>query len=126
MGIASLVLGIIGLVAMLTPIPFFGAITGIILCLLAMILGIVARKNLAAAQQPTGAATAGMIMGIIGSAMGAVVLVACISCAACVGAGLNEAGKTVDNRFKEGTDSPAMKKALDDLDQQMKQAPTAK
>ena len=81
MGIASLVLGIVSLIFAFTgPASFIAVILGII----GIILGALARKKLAAEKQPTGAATAGLVMSIIGVVLGAIIW---ISCVACVSAG---------------------------------------
>lgn len=77
MAIASLVLGIISLVFALIPgVQFVGAIVGIV----GIVLGAIARKNLSAANQPTGTATAGMVMSIIGTILGVLLWIACVAC----------------------------------------------
>jgi len=78
MGIASLVLGIVSLVfAVLIPgFQILAAPIGIV----GIILGAIARKNLSAANQPTGAATAGLVMSIIGTILGAILWLACVAC----------------------------------------------
>jgi hypothetical protein len=81
MAIAALVCGIVSVV-----FAFFGAgaIVGIIAGIVAIVLGILARKNL----ERKGMATAGLILGIIGTVLSGVLLIACV---ACVGA-LSKAG----------------------------------
>src|SRR4051794_36422721 len=74
MGVAALVLGIIGTLLSLVPGLFLGALPfGII----APILGIVGRKSAATNGQPTGTATAGMVLGIIATAFAVVMWVLC-------------------------------------------------
>jgi len=65
MAIASMVLGIIALV-----IPFFGVVCAIV----GLILGVLAKKRLEAAGQPTGMAGAGIVTSIIALA----IAIACI------------------------------------------------
>lgn len=78
MAIASLVLGIVSLVfAVLIPgLQFLAPIVGII----GIILGVVSRNNLKEANQPTGMATAGMVMSIIGTILGILMYLLCVAC----------------------------------------------
>lgn len=78
MAIAALVLGIVSLVfAVLIPgLQFLAPIVGII----GIILGVISRKNLKAANQPTGMATAGMVMSIIGTILGVLMYLLCVAC----------------------------------------------
>jgi len=78
MAVASLVLGIISLIfALIIPgFQFLAPIVGII----GIILGIIARKNLKAANQPSGMATAGMVMSIIGTVLGVIMYLLCVAC----------------------------------------------
>ena len=76
MGIAALVCGILGIVGGFIPgVQYF---TGV-LAILAIIFGVIGRKNGEGAP-----ATAGMVLGIIAVA---IKVVAIIACAACIGAG---------------------------------------
>lgn len=102
MGIASLVLGIVSLVFVFTgPISFIAVIVGIV----GIVLGALARKKLVAEKQPTGAATAGLVMSIIGVVIGAIVW---ISCVACVSAGTKA--------FEEGIKAdPKLQQQLQDV-----------
>jgi len=74
LAVSALVLGILGTLCSLTGILFW---IGIPLGLIGMILGIVARKNAVANQQPTGMPTAGMVLGIIGLVLGVFMYVLC-------------------------------------------------
>jgi len=74
MGAASLVLGIIGLVAWL--IPVFGGVVSIILGLIGIILAAVAKKN---GQNATG----GLVCSIVAAAIGLISFFLCGGCAAC-------------------------------------------
>ncbi|MDR1668522.1 MAG: DUF4190 domain-containing protein [Oscillospiraceae bacterium] len=74
MAVASLVLGIISLVFMFIPgVSFVGIAAGVV----AVILGALAMKQLKAAGQPTGMATAGLVMGIVGLAIATIVTIVC-------------------------------------------------
>jgi len=70
--IASLVLGIISLVLIFTG---YGTLVGIISGVVGLIIGIGARK-----ENPSGMATAGIVLSIIGLAMCAIVFVSCVIC----------------------------------------------
>lgn len=73
MAVASLVLGIISVVFPFIGLGIIGLLTGIV----GLILAIVAKK-----KNPSGMATAGLVLSIIGISITLLVLVAC---AACVG-----------------------------------------
>jgi hypothetical protein len=74
MAVASLVLGILGLIASIIP-PLF--VVGVPLALIATVLGVVSRRTAAQNQQPTGLATGGMVTGIIGVMIGVAMYAAC-------------------------------------------------
>ena len=76
MAVAALVLGIIGIVFSWFP----AVIVGVPLAIIGLILSIVARKNAVANGQPTGMATAGLVVSIIAIAFAAVTTIACVSC----------------------------------------------
>jgi hypothetical protein len=78
MGIAALVCGIISAVL---AFSYVGAIGGLVLGIIAIVLGILGRKK----PQWGGMATAGLILGIIGTVLGAVFFVACIACTDALG-----------------------------------------
>lgn len=75
MAIASLVLGIIALVC-----SFFGvgAWLGLILGIIGIILGVLAKK-----EQPSGIATAGFVCSLIAVILCGIVAVSCTLCTAC-------------------------------------------
>jgi hypothetical protein len=79
MPVAALVLGILSTLCSLTV---FLWPAGVALGVVALILGIVARKSATANNQPTGLATAGLALGGVGLALGILLF---LSCAACVG-----------------------------------------
>lgn len=74
MAVAALVLGILGTMSSLVIVLFW---LGIPLGVIALILGIVARKNAMESQQPTGLATAGLVLGIVSLVLGLLVYGLC-------------------------------------------------
>jgi len=73
-GVASLVLGIIGIV-----FAFFGAGVqwiGTIVSLVGIVLGAVARKN----PEKAGIATGGLVCSIIGFVLSIILYIACVAC----------------------------------------------
>ena len=81
MAIASLVLGIVAIVFGLIPIPIPGrGIIGLICAIVGVILGVVSRKKLKAAGQPTGAATAGMVLSIIALVLDIIAVIIAVAC----------------------------------------------
>ena len=81
MGVASLVLGIIAVVAalLLGPLGWIGIITGVI----GIVLGALAKKkgeNLAAA---------GLVLSIVGTALASIFFIACVACASAASSSLN-------------------------------------
>ena len=76
MAVAALVLGIFGTILCWFP----AVVLGVPLALIGLILGILARKNAQESQQPTGMATAGMVMSIVGLTLGILISAACFAC----------------------------------------------
>ena len=109
MAIAALVCGILSLVC-----TFFGmfAWAGVVLGIVAVVLGIMANK----AGKDT-KATAGMVMGIIGLAVSAIVAISCTVCTLKAKKALKDAGW--DEALKELEDydwESELNKALEDID----------
>lgn len=77
MAVAALVLGILGTLFSLTGWLFW---IGVPLSVIALVLGILARKSAANEGRPTGMPTAGMVLGIIGTAIGLLIFAMCASC----------------------------------------------
>ena len=75
--IASLVLGIISLVCVFFG---YGALLGIVLGVVGIILGVSAKK-----EAPSGMATAGLVLSIIALALCAITFIACVACVGCLG-----------------------------------------
>ncbi|HEY2745192.1 MAG TPA: DUF4190 domain-containing protein [Polyangia bacterium] len=76
MAVAALVLGIFGTILCWFP----AALLGVPLALVGLILAILARKNAVETQQPTGMATAGLVMSIVGLTLGILLSAACFAC----------------------------------------------
>jgi hypothetical protein len=98
MGVAALVLGIIGT---LSTITIWGVWLGLPLSVVALVLGVLGRKQAVNQQQPTGVATAGLVLGIVGTAIGALVFAMCASCFAGVSAIGKQAEKEIEKAQKE-------------------------
>jgi hypothetical protein len=94
MAVAALVLGILGTLSSLSVI---GILPGVLLSVLALVLGILARKQAVNESRPTGMATAGLVLGIVGTAIGALLFAAC---AACVG-GVNKMGREMEREARQ-------------------------
>ncbi len=75
--VASMVLGIIACVCVFFG---YGALLGIVLGVVGLVLGINARK-----EQPDGMATAGIVLSAIAIAVCAVGFLACVACVGCLG-----------------------------------------
>ena len=114
MAVAALVLGILAVLADIIP---FGAFIGLPFGLVAMILGIIARKKAKAESAPTGMATAGMALGITGLALGALLASACAYCVK-VGGDLN---KEMEQQQQQRRADPAYKKQMDDFNNALKE-----
>ena len=82
MGVASLVLGIISLVISIgagaAGLGWIGSICGI----LAIIFGAVEKKN----PEQKGAATGGLVCGVIALTWGIIATIACVACLGAIGA----------------------------------------
>jgi hypothetical protein len=78
MAVAALVLGILTILFMF--IPYVGWL-GVLFGILAIIFGALGRKQ----PHMRGMATAGFVCGIVGTALGAIVLIACAACVGAVG-----------------------------------------
>ena len=93
MGVAALVLGIIGTLLSLNWITVW---VGVPMSIVALVLGILGRKQAVTDGKPSGTATAGMVLGIVGTAIGALIFAACASCMAGVSAIGKEAAKQAE------------------------------
>jgi hypothetical protein len=76
MGVAALVLGIIAII-----LAFFGGVGGVVLGIAAVVLGVLGRRAAERDGLPQGAATAGLVTGIVGIVLGAAIFAACVKCA---------------------------------------------
>ncbi len=89
MAVASLVLSILALIFAVSGV--YGLI-GLILGILAIIFAIMGKKSLLAKEKSTGVATAGLVMGIIATAIAGVTWVYCVICTAGAGAAASSLG----------------------------------
>lgn len=81
--VAALVLGIIGAV-----FGWFGVlgIVALACSIVGIVLAVIGRKkSLIALGKPSGMATAGLVLSIIGASLAAIGVIACFACAACIG-----------------------------------------
>jgi CBS domain containing-hemolysin-like protein len=78
MAVASMVLGIIALV--LLWIPFIGSIAPVI-AIAGIVLGVLGKKQLSMAGQPSGTATAGVVLSAIALVISTIFTIICGSCA---------------------------------------------
>jgi len=115
--VAALVLGIFGTILCWFP----AALLGVPLALVGLILGILARKNAQETQQPTGMATAGLVMSIVGLTLG---ILFSAMCFACVQKAKNDMQKMAnDPAFQQQNKdfNEAFKKALEESQKQQQQ-----
>ena len=98
MAVAALVLGIIGTLFSLNWLTVW---VGGPMAIIALVLGILARKSLAAEGKPTGMATAGMVLGIVGTTVALLIFAVCASCAAAVGTAGKQMSKEIEKAAKE-------------------------
>lgn len=105
MAIGALVLGILGTITCLIPGLFM---YGIPMAALALVLGILGRKGAAAKQQPTGLATAGIVLGAVGLCIGIAMYVACSKLISAV---------------EDAAKDPKLQESLKKMEEEMKKAP---
>ena len=98
MAVAALVLGIIGTLFSLNWLTVW---VGGPMAIIALVLGILARKSLAAEGKPTGMATAGMVLGIVGTTVALLIFAVCASCAAAVGTAGKQMSKEIEKAAAE-------------------------
>ncbi|MCL2230477.1 MAG: DUF4190 domain-containing protein [Treponema sp.] len=90
MAIAGLILGILSLIG--GSIPVTAAFPMWLFGLVGIILSTIARKKLKAANQPSGVATAGLVLSIIGFVLSLITFVACLVCAGAAAGALGSLG----------------------------------
>lgn len=87
--IASMVLGIVSLVFFWAG---YGALLALVCGVIAIVLGAQARKGAEAmGLKPSGMATAGLIMGIIGGILSLIGFISCVACMGLYGVAINNA-----------------------------------
>jgi hypothetical protein len=72
--VAALILGIVATILSLSVVLFYAAIP---VGLVAIVVGVIARKRAMANARPTGAATAGVALGVVGVILGLFLYAAC-------------------------------------------------
>lgn len=87
MAIASLVLGIVGLVLDLVSVGTLGWL-GVIMGVVAIVLGALGRKK----PEGKGIATAGLVLGILSVVFGMILFVSCVLVAGAAASGLSSLG----------------------------------
>lgn len=98
MAVAALVLGIIGTLFSLNWLTVW---VGGPMAIIALVLGILARKQAVAEGRPTGMATAGMVLGIVGTTVALLIFAVCASCAAAVGTAGKQMSKEIEKAAQE-------------------------
>ena len=78
--IAALVLGILSILSSFTIMWVGLGWIGLILGIVGIVMGVMAKK-----KNPTGMATAGLVLSIIGTVLCALILIACAACLGSVG-----------------------------------------
>lgn len=108
MGVAALVVAIIALVFAIAPplIPYpffqnFGQIIGTTLGIMALVLGLVGRRQAAAADQPKRAATASIAVGGLAAILGLLVFLSCLYCWQRVGQEMERGGGKFKSKFQQ-------------------------
>lgn len=110
MAVASLVLGIVGIVVTwLFPLLPIGLILGVI----AIVLAVLGKKSLVAQGKKTGMATAGLVLGIISAALGGIVFAACMICYHAVDSAIESAGSLMQDAVNNSSLSESLEQALD-------------
>lgn len=83
MSVAALVCGILGIIGGFIPVVTYFTL---VLAILGIVFGVIGRKKAAAAGEASGLATAGLVLGIIGTAFSAIGVICVVCAAACVAA----------------------------------------
>ena len=114
MAVAALVLGIFGTILCWFP----AVVLGVPLALIGLILGILARKNAQETQQPTGMATAGLVVSIIGLTLGILLSAMCFACAQKVKTDMQKMANDPQFQQQNKEFNEAFKKALEESQKQ--------
>ena len=88
--IAALVLGILSILSSFTIMWLGLGWIGLILGIVGIVMGVMAKK-----KNPTGMATAGLVLSIIGTVLCAIFFIACVSCIGAVGMTASELGSSL-------------------------------
>lgn len=98
LSIAALVCGLIGIVGSFIPVVKYGTLA---LAILGIIFGVLGRKKaVASGSSSTGLATAGLVLGIIGTAFSAVGVICALACIGAADAAVNAGADAAKDAFK--------------------------
>jgi|GEM_PF-1724570 uncharacterized membrane protein HdeD (DUF308 family) len=121
MGVAALVLGILGLILLIIPV-YVTQILGLCLGVVALILGIIGRKQASEEGKPTGMSTAGMVLGIIATALNALAFIACQLCINEVGNNMSQAIEQAQKANQDPKAKEATRKMLQKMQEALREA----
>ncbi|MBQ6265159.1 MAG: DUF4190 domain-containing protein [Clostridia bacterium] len=106
LSVAALVCGVIGIVGSFIPIVKYGTL---VLAILGIVFGVLGRKKaVSSGSSSTGLATAGLVLGIIGTAFSAVGVICALACIGAADAAVNagaDAAKDAINSYGEAVTS---------------------
>ena len=91
--IAGMVLGIVGIVFGILSGWF--SVVGLPIAIVGLVLSVVGGKQLKAANQPSGIATAGLVLGIIATVFTAIAFFTCGICVICATGAISSAAKSM-------------------------------
>jgi hypothetical protein len=120
-GVAALVLGIIGIVFAIIPTFGITQLVAIVLGIVALVLGIVGRKSAAEQGQPTGTATAGLVLGILSTVLSVLIYASCMYCVKKVGDGMGKVGEEFKKQLGNEQFKKEFREALEKARQQHEQ-----
>lgn len=122
MSVAALVLGILGIVLALVPSFGITQMIGVVLGIVALVLGIIGRKQAVDEGRPTGLATAGLVLGIVSMVFAALLFAACKYCEHKVTTGLEKGMKNGDfqRQFRKGLEE-GLRRQQQELDRRRRE-----
>jgi membrane-bound ClpP family serine protease len=102
MGIAALVLGIMGMVLCIIPSFAVTQAIGGTFALVAIVLGFLKRRNTIIEDRTSGLATAGLVLGIVAFVCNSAVFASCMVCQVRCGERMDEVRKEIRRAVEEG------------------------
>ena len=118
MGIAAIVIGTLGVISALLPTFGISQLVGIVLGIIALVLGVIARKQSRELGLATGGPTAGIILGVMATLISVLLYASCVYWAKRVGDSVGRVGED----FKKQLNNKAFKKAMEQAHQEQKKA----